>query len=369
MKWKNTKRTERHEIRLENGTVVGVTRQGRQFSDADFAALNESLQRRIGHLNCGHTASPVIFGVDSPQYTEAELRQFREDNERGIAYQGHTYTLYEAGQKQSSIENGIRLIKRQCLVDEETGDLDALQKHQIKLRVWQAEYKRFCRATNQPSRTERLQVAGFGRRQAGKVWGYQSGGQSLADVAKMSAEGYTVLDESIKNAPKPFFQKLSDRMNTMAQSYGRHILQSVQECPKWTEASVAFSQDGKVTSLCNVGADANGHVLVANLEEPGTPYYALHNHASNGMLSPPDIWVLIAHPNMLGIGAYGNRGTLFTCEKVYGYSYEKAKNFYQKLKTKYPLYNEKTKAGQVQRIEFALELMKNGKTVGLHFNG
>lgn len=30
--------------------------QGRQYGDAEFEKLNNSLQRRIGHLNCGHTA-------------------------------------------------------------------------------------------------------------------------------------------------------------------------------------------------------------------------------------------------------------------------------------------------------------------------
>ena len=72
--------------------------QGRQYSDAEYEQLNNSLQRRIGHLNCGHTASPIILGVNAPQYTEAELKQFAEDNERGITYNGKHYTLYQAGQ-------------------------------------------------------------------------------------------------------------------------------------------------------------------------------------------------------------------------------------------------------------------------------
>lgn len=94
--------------------------QGRQYGDAEFEKLNNSLQRRIGHLNCGHTANPIILGVNAPQYTEAQLQKFKDDNERGVVYNGYRYTLYEAGQEQSRIENGIRLIKRQILADEET---------------------------------------------------------------------------------------------------------------------------------------------------------------------------------------------------------------------------------------------------------
>ena len=89
--------------------------QGRQYGDAEFEKLNNSLQRRIGHLNCGHTANPIILGVNAPQYTEAQLQKFKDDNERGVVYNGYRYTLYEAGQEQSRIENGIRLIPRQIL--------------------------------------------------------------------------------------------------------------------------------------------------------------------------------------------------------------------------------------------------------------
>lgn len=152
--------------------------QGRQYSDAEYERLNNSLQRRIGHLNCGHTAGPIILGVNAPQYTEAELKQFAEDNEKGITYNGKHYTLYQAGQEQATLENAIRNLRRQILADEETKSPD-LQKHQIRLRVLQSEYTRFCKAAKLPTRNERLQVAGFGRSQASKaVWTYRKDTQS-----------------------------------------------------------------------------------------------------------------------------------------------------------------------------------------------
>lgn len=151
--------------------------QGRQYSDAEYEQLNNSLQRRIGHLNCGHTASPIILGVNAPQYTETELKQFAADNERGIIYNGKHYTLYQAGQEQATMENAIRNLRRQILADEETKSPD-LQKHQIRLRVLQSEYTRFCKAAKLPTRNERLQVAGFGRSQASKaVWTYRKDAQ------------------------------------------------------------------------------------------------------------------------------------------------------------------------------------------------
>ena len=65
--------------------------QGRQYSDAEYTALNNSLVRRIGTFNCGHAAFPIILGVSKNQYTEKELEEFRTKNEEGITYQGTLY--------------------------------------------------------------------------------------------------------------------------------------------------------------------------------------------------------------------------------------------------------------------------------------
>lgn len=82
--------------------------QGKQYSDAEYTALNNSLLRRIGTLNCGHAAFPIILGVSEPQYTEEQLRKFREDNAAGITVDGKHYTGYEATQMQRKLERAIR---------------------------------------------------------------------------------------------------------------------------------------------------------------------------------------------------------------------------------------------------------------------
>ena len=152
--------------------------QGRQYTDDEFEALNASLQRPIGRLNCRHVADPVLIGIDKPVYSEAELAQMAADNEKGVTYNGKHYTLYAAGQEQATIENSIRRMRRQVLMDEESGSAD-LQKNQIRLRVLQSEYSRFCRATGRRTRTERLYTAGFGRSQASRaVWTYRKDAQT-----------------------------------------------------------------------------------------------------------------------------------------------------------------------------------------------
>ena len=135
--------------------------QGRQYSDKEYKSLNGSLLRRIGTLNCGHAAFPIILGVNSPQYTDEELEEFRQQNEEGVTFDGKHYTLYEATQRQRKFERTIRKQKRRILVDESTCDKDKLQVDQIKLQRLKQEYARFSKGTGLPMQHARMEAAGF----------------------------------------------------------------------------------------------------------------------------------------------------------------------------------------------------------------
>lgn len=140
--------------------------QGRQYSDAAYTALNNSLVRRIGTLNCGHSAHPIIMGVTPQQYSPAELEQMRQKNENGITYNGRHYTGYEATQRQRNLESAMRRQKRKILIDEATGDAEKLQSDQIKLQLMRQEYARFSSAAKLPTQGERAETIGFGWEQA-----------------------------------------------------------------------------------------------------------------------------------------------------------------------------------------------------------
>lgn len=141
--------------------------QGRRYPDAEYQALNNSLVRRIGTLNCGHSAHPIILSVSTPQYSAAELEEMRQKNEEGITYNGQHYTGYEATQRQRSLEAAMRRQKRRILVDEAAGDEKKLQTDQIRLQMLRQEYARFSKAAGLRMQAERAEMAGFGWKQAG----------------------------------------------------------------------------------------------------------------------------------------------------------------------------------------------------------
>lgn len=140
--------------------------QGRQYADEEYTRLNNSLVRRIGTLNCGHSAFPIIIGVNSPQYTPEQLEKLRQDNEKGFTYGGKHYTGYEATQRQRKLERAIRDRKHRILIDEAAGDQERLAIDQTKLTLLNGEYARFTKAARLRSQRERAAVAEFGRQQA-----------------------------------------------------------------------------------------------------------------------------------------------------------------------------------------------------------
>ena len=172
-------------------------------------------------------------------------------------------------------------------------------------------------------------------------------------------------EERIKAVPKPFFRGLTNNENATARGYAREVLRRVQKLEPGTEAIVDFTADGY--TRYTIGA--SGEMQVTSPELSG-PYYSLHNHASNDILSPEDVQRLIRHPDMKGIGAVGHAGALYTCEKVYGYDQERAREWFKALKKKYPLYKGNTddlEKALAQRIAFAEELQRDGEKYGLVF--
>lgn len=168
--------------------------QGKQYSDAEYQALNNALRRRIGTLNCGHVAFPIILGVNEPQYTKEQLEKFRADNEKGVTIDGKHYTGYEATQMQRKIERAIRAQKRRVLVAEASGDTEATQTASIKLTRLRQEYNRFSKAAGLRTENERLHLAGFGRGDAAMASAYGKKQIALVDsfTKTMSDAGFKV---------------------------------------------------------------------------------------------------------------------------------------------------------------------------------
>ncbi len=189
--------------------------QGKQYSDAAYTALNDSLRRRIGTLNCGHAAFPIILGVNSPQYTPEELEKFRTDNEKGVTVDGRHYTGYEATQMQRALERAIRRQKNRIMVDEGSGDAEKLAQDKTKLAVLHQRYAEFSKKAGLRTQYERTEVAGFGEKRKSAVVSAkpveisgergtmvsseQNGAVTVREVCRLDVEKYRCVSDKIRS--------------------------------------------------------------------------------------------------------------------------------------------------------------------------
>jgi hypothetical protein len=148
--------------------------QGRRFSKAEFAKLQTGLpfsdekgrtyraiKRPIGKWNCRHTATPVLLGLSHSQYTDEQLKELQEANEKKIKVGGKDYTAYELSQLMRQIETEIRKAKNEVVICEAMGDTVGANAARRKVRDYTAMYENVSRASKQRKKYARTYVAGY----------------------------------------------------------------------------------------------------------------------------------------------------------------------------------------------------------------
>ncbi len=107
----------------------------------------------IGGANCRHSYWPFIEGVMERTYTDQELENI---DPPPFAFEGRTYTMYEATQKQRMIERTIRKLKREGAAFKAAGLQEEAQAVSIRIRRLDEEYRAFSKAAGLPQQRERM---------------------------------------------------------------------------------------------------------------------------------------------------------------------------------------------------------------------
>ena len=131
--------------------------QGKQFSNAEFAKIQASLERPIAKgMNCRHQTFPIILGVSKPSHTQKQLKEYRDRSSRTVTVGDREMTAYEFTQRQRAMETSVRKLKAQRMVLSEAGSdtsgLDASIDDIIK------RYRKESRAAGVETREERMSV-------------------------------------------------------------------------------------------------------------------------------------------------------------------------------------------------------------------
>lgn len=276
--------------------------QGRQYSDAEYEALNNSMVRRIGTLNCGHAAFPVILGVNPPQYTPKELEKFRQDNEKGVTVDGKHYTGYEATQMQRKLERAMRTQKRRILTAEAAGDKDTLTVAQTRLQRLRQEYSRFSKAAGLRTEGERIFVAhektkmaaADAKRNTGRVVKYDP----AADFS-IRLSGYS---EEVQGG-------LSKASGIVAKEGGADGLEHLQ-LVDLESGLLLYHENGHETEVG--GPEFWKYVR----EHPNQKIAFVHNHTTDGYFSESDMQTLLRTDNIKMFVAVRLDGVKYIAEKT-----------------------------------------------------
>ena len=152
--------------------------QGRQFSYEEFEKLQNNQpakdykgitytheHRPISKLNCYHNVRAIILGVSEPQYTNEQLEQIKQRNNKGFEFEGKHYTMYEGTQLQRRLETEIRKQKESQMLGVSANNKELISDAQQKITQLTHKYRDLCKVSGLSSYNERMRVSGYKRRE------------------------------------------------------------------------------------------------------------------------------------------------------------------------------------------------------------
>lgn len=154
--------------------------QGKQFSNEEYDKLQEtgyaksydgqnidmhlelasgesSLSHRpIGEYNCYHYTFAIVLGVSKPNYSNKELKDIIEQNQKGFEFDGVHYTNYQGTQLQRRIETEIRKTKDTLAIAKASDNEEQVIKSNIKLKQLNKKYQDLSRVSGLKMKYDRL---------------------------------------------------------------------------------------------------------------------------------------------------------------------------------------------------------------------
>ena len=130
--------------------------QGKQYSNAEFAELQDSLPRPIGMWNCRHIAYPILLGISPPAHSAQELEEYRSGSTEQIEIDGAAHSRYEWTQVQRAIETAVRYKQDEITLAKAAGDDVLVRDARRKIRELDSYYSKISEAAGTPKRRERM---------------------------------------------------------------------------------------------------------------------------------------------------------------------------------------------------------------------
>ena len=156
--------------------------QGRQFSIAEYDKLNSGLEakdykgdsytldhdgkngyRPISELNCYHYIFSIVLGVSEPEYSDKQLKEIIDSNNKGFEFEGKHFSNYEGTQLQRNLERAIREQKDTQILAKASGNNELVGEAQQRITQLTNKYNELSKISGLPTKKQRLRISGYRR--------------------------------------------------------------------------------------------------------------------------------------------------------------------------------------------------------------
>lgn len=120
-------------------------------------------RRSIGEHNCYHYVFSIVLGVSKPEYTNKQLKEIIDKNDKGFEFEGEHYTNYQGTQLQRKIELEIRKAKDNQIIGKASNNTQLIDESQQRITQLTNKYKKLNQISGLPDSINRARVANYRR--------------------------------------------------------------------------------------------------------------------------------------------------------------------------------------------------------------
>ena len=142
--------------------------QGKQYTNEEFEALQSTLARPIGTMNCRHITYAIIIGLSPKTYSDADLQAMKDASMKTTVFDGKEMTKYEASQVQRKLERAIRKQKNRTVIAKAAGDDVMRREAQMNITQLTKKYSALSNKTGLPTKAGRMTVSDYKKVKATK---------------------------------------------------------------------------------------------------------------------------------------------------------------------------------------------------------
>ena len=186
-------------------------------------------------INCYHWYEPFIKGVSVRNYTDEQLDEMIQEENRPKSYRGKEYTTYTALQRQRKLELQMRTQRQEiALLKEGDGSSLDILAAQSRYRYTMNEYVAFSNAMKLPQQMERVYMDGLGKVYPGKIPASSFSNASKFDIMKSGARITNLSSKRAMDFAEMYYKEIR-KFSTDAQMIAKNLGKSTSDIKKVKE--------------------------------------------------------------------------------------------------------------------------------------